>query len=484
MLSSKPKVVDAPASGRRRIRPAGAAIPLAILLCVAVAAVILGPAVLWPYHLVRGAGIMERAIEWPEPRTADALPALRDAGAARMALQHFQAASDVATPGPNTLRRMAHLHAALANWSAAAAALERARAAQPKDPLLAWELALMYEQQLRELKQAPRENIVPDLLSAPIEAPADFITTSFCEAGRPETCYVASQHYTQAFAGDAGGEQVTLDGLFMYPPAAVSLTRQIYAGHAVLSFAMGLDPNMHNANSDGAGFEVWITPQNGDRRRVFDHLLDRETAAQGWVPGQVDLSAWAGQQVTLELRTTGGPAGDTTDDWYAWGDVSLTTPQAAGTSWRVLERRIERLWNIAGLDAGVLIGRADRLMRAGDFARAAAWYARAAVAEPKMDPATYVRAAVASVVANGKLPAGMHGENVGALPLETEVQIPAPELRLAYVDAAGAPRYDELVNAYPTNEPNVGTLWWDGAAFAMVDVAAWRNVSRHGARPA
>ncbi len=63
--------------------------------------------------------------------------------------------------------------------------------------------------------------------------------------------------------------------------------------------------------SDGVTFRVWV-----DDRVVFE----RHTDSKKWVPGRVDLSAWAGREIRLKLESHPGPKKNTTCDQSYWGD--------------------------------------------------------------------------------------------------------------------------------------------------------------------
>ncbi len=66
--------------------------------------------------------------------------------------------------------------------------------------------------------------------------------------------------------------------------------------------------------SDGATFRVWV----GDEK-----VFERHTASKSWVPGEADLSHWAGQTIQLRLEIHPGPNLDTTCDLGFWGDPML-----------------------------------------------------------------------------------------------------------------------------------------------------------------
>jgi len=75
--------------------------------------------------------------------------------------------------------------------------------------------------------------------------------------------------------------------------------------------------------SDGATFRVWVGEE-----RVFE----RHTTNTIWLPGEADVSRWAGQTIALRLEIHPGPKLDTTCDLGFWGDPILMADAAATVS--------------------------------------------------------------------------------------------------------------------------------------------------------
>jgi hypothetical protein len=71
--------------------------------------------------------------------------------------------------------------------------------------------------------------------------------------------------------------------------------------------------------SDGVAFRVLALDAAGKERELFSRFSD----AKIWQPAEIDLSAYAGQTVTLRLWNGPGPKNDTTCDNGFWGDPSL-----------------------------------------------------------------------------------------------------------------------------------------------------------------
>lgn len=83
--------------------------------------------------------------------------------------------------------------------------------------------------------------------------------------------------------------------------------------------------------SDGVTFRVYAAPlyaPDGERGAL---LLETHTDANAWMPVSADLSAYAGQQIRLQLETHPGPHHDTTCDRALWGDPVIVagTPAPA-----------------------------------------------------------------------------------------------------------------------------------------------------------
>jgi len=67
---------------------------------------------------------------------------------------------------------------------------------------------------------------------------------------------------------------------------------------------------------------------------------ERTATAHEWVPIEADLSAWAGQTVSLKLVADPGPADNSIGDWASWAETRVETlaPQLA----RELESDVAR----------------------------------------------------------------------------------------------------------------------------------------------
>ncbi|MBI5693069.1 MAG: hypothetical protein HZC55_23580 [Verrucomicrobia bacterium] len=76
------------------------------------------------------------------------------------------------------------------------------------------------------------------------------------------------------------------------------------------------DSTPREGASDGVTFRVWAGGE-----RVYEHHTDSKV----WVPGEVDLSAYAGREILLRLESHPGPRANTVCDSSFWGDPVLTS---------------------------------------------------------------------------------------------------------------------------------------------------------------
>ena len=427
----------------------------------------LRPIIAWAYHLNRAGTLMAAGLVWPEPRRSDSLPALKDDRKAQEALAHLAAASRWRPNHAYSFRLAGQVYTAQANWERAAEAFERARTLQPGNPLPIWESALAYEQMYHVVQNASTETLLPDLLSEPIDAPVQPIDTPFCVRGQAQTCYVGFDKWTQPLAAGEKRVKVAADVLFMHPPASVTHTHPIPGAHPVLQFLLGLDPDTLAAGSDGATFEVWAASTNHPPERVYALTLDVETARKGWAYGTADLSRWAGQSVTLTLRTTGGPEGNTVDDWYGWGNIALTTADAARAGALAAGARMRAAWTELGLDGAALLARGEQARNSGRNDESLTWYARAAMVSPELaDPWYYAALSYKSLQLWDK-----------ALDALAQAERRGPDLRETWFEMgqayAGRREWDRAVQAY-NRAVSLG-----GTRVGLSDILFWRGHTRH-----
>lgn len=340
-------------------------------------AVGLGPRVVSLYEQERGGALLDEALRLEGYDTAEeswplAWEALVDEGAvvlAEEAAARFGAAV-AADPEHAQARRWVGRAALLLDEPLTAAeALSAYVRGRPENPLGYWELGLAYEGMAGRVEGAvhwafePRADLsdaafAPGAVGASLEEAAVetldvWIGTPYCDEEGPASCFVAT---TTWWMPDAPGERLwTPEGavgrrvLFMHPPAEVTFTVTLPVTPTALAFWMGIDPAAHGWLGDGVVYEVAV-----EGEEVFTHTLTPGEARQGWQAAQVDLRAWAGEEVRLTLTTDAGPAGDGQGDWAGWGDVQVVDREKAAYVAGDWVWWAEEAWEEGGLRRGAV----------------------------------------------------------------------------------------------------------------------------------
>ncbi len=107
---------------------------------------------------------------------------------------------------------------------------------------------------------------------------------------------------------------------------------------AHLDFATAIrDNTATEPASDGVEFRVLVSDGG-----TFKNIFTRFSLAKRWEPATVDLSAYAGREITLRLVTDPGPAHNTVCDQSYWAEPTLSTgtpPQAEADAQRTTRRQ-------------------------------------------------------------------------------------------------------------------------------------------------
>lgn len=97
---------------------------------------------------------------------------------------------------------------------------------------------------------------------------------------------------------------------------------------ATLTFATAIrDHTAKEPASDGTEHKVFVIDSQQQKNEIFSRFSDSKT----WLPAEVDLTPWAGTDVTLRLWTGPGPANDSACDHCYWADPMVTIGKKPGT---------------------------------------------------------------------------------------------------------------------------------------------------------
>jgi tetratricopeptide (TPR) repeat protein len=300
-------------------------------------------------------------------------------------------------PSPSLTRAVAHLEAAL-HWDAGNAQayrlLGQAYLAQgdhlaaiealttytdlrPDNPLGHLELAQVCEGLARASEPEVYYDFIEHLPEAAVTTPSNSVQTDYCVPNGPvASCYVASTYWTMP-------DDELRPVLFMHPSSWARYVVAVSAEATVLRFSVGMYPPSWDWGGDGALFEVCIQGE-AEEKRLFSTYVSNTEEDWGWHDGEVDLTPYVGQVVTVTLGAHPGLQGDPTGDWAGWAEPRLERVDA-------LQRRVEAEkwwakavaeWQAAGLTAQDLIARGEEERKAKRYVEALAWYERAGVLAP------------------------------------------------------------------------------------------------------
>ncbi|CAA9242793.1 MAG: hypothetical protein AVDCRST_MAG77-1768 [uncultured Chloroflexi bacterium] len=116
--------------------------------------------------------------------------------------------------------------------------------------------------------------------------------------------------------------------LYMHPPSAVSVRLRV-PSNAYFQAGLALDPQTWHADvGDGVRFLLDAETPSGTRQLMDRHVNPRARGEErGWNDVWIDLGAFAGQDLSLTLRTE--HAADTSYDWAGWSNPQVVIYRSA-----------------------------------------------------------------------------------------------------------------------------------------------------------
>lgn len=134
---------------------------------------------------------------------------------------------------------------------------------------------------------------------------------------------------------------VAREGLGEHPPfERLPYTLKIGENQTKFHFSYALNPEVFNPNlGDGVGFTIEVKSPDGRIEKLFSNYIDpkHNVSERHWMDGQIDLSRYRGQEITLLFSTDPGPRGNSSFDWAAWSDFRFEgEPEAAAPEFRLI----------------------------------------------------------------------------------------------------------------------------------------------------
>ncbi len=337
----------------------------------------LRPSLYWAYNVRQATVYQATAIDYPEPRQSDSLPIQTNPDSNQAALGHLAAAIRWRPQDPYAYRLAGESYLAAGDLLNAINIMESGMEQAGSDILLGWQLALAYEQVEQQVRDQTGMALVSQLARATPDVPDVPLDTPYCRSGVIGSCYSGKTSFTRPYAAFPSAGKVTVETLFLHPPARVTIPVSLPQGQPVLTFLLGLAPEAQAWGTDGATFQVWVVESDGGILPVYERTVIGGELTKGWVPDQVDLTPWSGQRIQLAFGTTAGPLNDNSGDWVGFGGVLISDPQIAAYRALMAEGRFRNAALNAPITDLQLVSRGDEALYAGRYDEAEKWYRRA-----------------------------------------------------------------------------------------------------------
>ena len=286
-------------------------------------------------------------------RTADLLNGhlLRMKGKPEEAIVYYERAAQPIPADPGPLYFAGELYAALGQADLATERFQRAAAVGPEEslPLMALGRLQLSAGQIEAARQTFEQaaRVTPGgydvqlvlgntLLLLGDQAAADqhYHLAQALMGWREDMVYSLLENMAQAEVFTPTPEMVRLETftfnalerpvLFIHPDSEVKFHLKLPSEPVTFTFAPVLSPDSWTQEGDGVLFSARIEV-NGLETEIYSRYVDPKHTSRdrAWHAERVDLSAFAGQEITLTLHTSSGPQGDNRFDWSGWGEPYL-----------------------------------------------------------------------------------------------------------------------------------------------------------------
>jgi len=108
--------------------------------------------------------------------------------------------------------------------------------------------------------------------------------------------------------------------MVQHPNAEIAF-KDIFVGEgATLEFGAGVNGNVWDKPGDGVMFEINLLGQDSTETTIFSQWIDPKNnpGDRRWFDTNIELAGFAGQEITIRLKTTSGPASNARFDSAGW----------------------------------------------------------------------------------------------------------------------------------------------------------------------
>jgi tetratricopeptide (TPR) repeat protein len=133
--------------------------------------------------------------------------------------------------------------------------------------------------------------------------------------------------------------------------------------------------------------------------------------------------------------------------------------------------RITQNWQAAGANAAQMFARADQAFASQQYDEAITWFQRAGMLGGKPTGYQQFKWAVSDVLTGQPLPETLDGSNVPIYSVSGDLKINGEDLQwLRLEDPSWNAHNGERLSVYPTSDPTIGAMWFQGSAVAILQV--------------
>ncbi|GAC1361621.1 MAG: hypothetical protein NVSMB42_21240 [Herpetosiphon sp.] len=429
------------------------------------------PALVLTYHVAQGGGIAGTVLQAAQqPWQIDELPAFTDLPAADRAVAHLKVAQSLLPHWSYLYRLLGLTYAATQQWLKASESFELAQQYAPHNALIAFESGVVYERMVTAIVQSKSISLTEQRRQGEVGTSPSAACNS-----RAVDCS-SMKNVAQPFANLPGVPQAGKPFMVAPPGSSIRVPVHIPEQNSMLHVLLGVDPTSVTSGEDATlddrsvQFSVAVAEPQSNLEVVLRQALPRRTLLRGWTPAAVDLARWTGKDVVLIFATDAEPGVDHV--LAGWGEVLLMSREAAALAQYVPEARMRDAWRAAGLDAGGMTNEGDAALQGSEPDAALRWYRRAALIEPRVQPAIVFRTALAAMLARAP-EADQMIERVKETdpgfrvrPLGQPVTIQGRDFRWVFCGNPALPAGTPL--NYGSGDAKEGYMWWSGEGVALV----------------
>jgi len=132
------------------------------------------------------------------------------------------------------------------------------------------------------------------------------------------------QGYVRPFVMSVDGKP--RDVIYLHPNSNITFTDIAIRDNSSLSFGIGINQLAWNKKGDGVQFKV-IVNSRGKKRPIFSKYINPKAKVtdRKWHDFTIDLGPFSNQDISITLKTEGGPKNNIYFDWAGWSNPQIVS---------------------------------------------------------------------------------------------------------------------------------------------------------------